>query len=119
MQRVRRSGAKTFSSDASGSYLPGEVHGNLYSESDAPCDRRSSDRPPLEADHELLKRELTHIKNWLKKTGNSSEKNLIGLALSGGGIRSATFSLGVLQALARHGILKDIHYLSTVSGGGY
>ena len=43
----------------------------------------------------------------------------IGLALSGGGIRSASFSLGVLQALARHGILKEVDYLSTVSGGGY
>lgn len=42
-----------------------------------------------------------------------------GLALSGGGIRSATFSLGVLQVLAREGLLKGFHYLSTVSGGGY
>lgn len=41
------------------------------------------------------------------------------LCLSGGGIRSATFSLGVLQGLARHDLLKQFHYLSTVSGGGY
>ncbi|MEN9396907.1 MAG: hypothetical protein RLZ81_1437 [Pseudomonadota bacterium] len=41
------------------------------------------------------------------------------LALSGGGIRSATFNLGLLQALAQAGRLKDIDYLSTVSGGGY
>jgi hypothetical protein len=41
------------------------------------------------------------------------------LCLSGGGIRSATFSLGVLQALARIGLLTSFHYLSTVSGGGY
>jgi patatin-like phospholipase len=41
------------------------------------------------------------------------------LCLSGGGIRSASFALGVLQALARHGLLKQFHYLSTVSGGGY
>ncbi len=43
----------------------------------------------------------------------------VGLALSGGGIRSATFSLGVLAALARRDILKQVDYLSTVSGGGY
>jgi Patatin-like phospholipase len=43
----------------------------------------------------------------------------IGLALSGGGIRSATFNLGVLQALARLDILRRFDYLSTVSGGGY
>src|SRR6266478_4325215 len=41
------------------------------------------------------------------------------LCLSGGGIRSATFALGVLQGLARVGLLTQFHYLSTVSGGGY
>lgn len=44
---------------------------------------------------------------------------LWGVALSGGGIRSATFGLGVLQALARHDLLGCFHYQSTVSGGGY
>jgi hypothetical protein len=43
----------------------------------------------------------------------------IGLALSGGGIRSATFCLGVLRALARNKVLHRFDYLSTVSGGGY
>jgi hypothetical protein len=42
-----------------------------------------------------------------------------GLALSGGGIRSAAVALGVLQALDERGTLKNIDYLSTVSGGGY
>ncbi len=46
-------------------------------------------------------------------------KNLIGLAFSGGGIRSATFGLGILEALKDHNLLKKIDYLSTVSGGGY
>jgi hypothetical protein len=41
------------------------------------------------------------------------------LCLSGGGIRSATFSLGALQALAKFGWLSRFDYLSTVSGGGY
>ncbi|MGH6922135.1 MAG: patatin-like phospholipase family protein [Propylenella sp.] len=43
----------------------------------------------------------------------------VGLALSGGGVRSAAFSLGVLQALNQHDVIKNIDYLSTVSGGGY
>jgi len=43
----------------------------------------------------------------------------LGLAFSGGGIRSATFNLGVLQGLAERGLLPHIDYLSTVSGGGY
>src|SRR5687768_13598735 len=41
------------------------------------------------------------------------------LCLSGGGIRSATFGLGVLQGLAQHDLLDQFDYLSTVSGGGY
>jgi len=41
------------------------------------------------------------------------------LCLSGGGIRSASFALGVMQALARHELLFSFDYLSTVSGGGY
>jgi predicted acylesterase/phospholipase RssA len=45
--------------------------------------------------------------------------NLTGLAFSGGGIRSATFNLGILQALAERGLLHHFDYLSTVSGGGY
>lgn len=45
--------------------------------------------------------------------------NLCGIALSGGGIRSASFCLGVLQALSYAGWLKKLDYLSTVSGGGY
>ncbi|HWK11794.1 MAG TPA: patatin-like phospholipase family protein [Vicinamibacterales bacterium] len=41
------------------------------------------------------------------------------LCFSGGGIRSASFNLGVLQGLAEAGILDTVDYLSTVSGGGY
>jgi hypothetical protein len=45
--------------------------------------------------------------------------NVVGLALSGGGIRSAAFCLGVLQALDRAKVLDSVDYMSTVSGGGY
>jgi hypothetical protein len=41
------------------------------------------------------------------------------LCLSGGGIRSASFALGVLQALSKQGVLGKFHYVSSVSGGGY
>lgn len=47
------------------------------------------------------------------------DQKLMGLAFSGGGIRSATFNLGIIQAMAQHGLLRDVDYLSTVSGGGY
>ncbi|MDP2028791.1 MAG: hypothetical protein Q8K12_04055 [Thiobacillus sp.] len=44
---------------------------------------------------------------------------LSGLAFSGGGIRSATFNLGIIQALAELKLLRQFDYLSCVSGGGY
>ena len=54
-----------------------------------------------------------------KIPADPSETSLIGLAFSGGGIRSATFNLGILQALAENRLLHKFDYLSTVSGGGY
>jgi hypothetical protein len=47
------------------------------------------------------------------------QDDLVGLAFSGGGIRSAVFNLGVLQALEGAGLLGRVDYLSSVSGGGY
>src|SRR4029077_17283690 len=44
---------------------------------------------------------------------------LAAICLSGGGIRSATFNLGILQSLASLGAIDKFHYISTVSGGGY
>jgi hypothetical protein len=43
----------------------------------------------------------------------------VGICCSGGGIRSASFGLGALQALEEVGVLRTAEYLSTVSGGGY
>src|ERR1700761_7315353 len=45
--------------------------------------------------------------------------NLTALCLSGSGIRSAAFCLGVLQTLAQRQMLGQFDYLSTVSGGGF
>lgn len=47
------------------------------------------------------------------------EPDLVGLAISGGGIRSATIGLGVLQHLQQLDLLRHVDFLSTVSGGGY
>ncbi|HVK51900.1 MAG TPA: patatin-like phospholipase family protein [Pseudoxanthomonas sp.] len=67
---------------------------------------------------ELTREELKLILGKAK-VNEAHERALWGLALSGGGIRSATYGLGVLQALAKSGWLSAFHYLSTVSGGGY
>nr|WP_029077503.1 patatin-like phospholipase family protein [Bradyrhizobium sp. th.b2] len=64
--------------------------------------------------------EATDISNRRRAVGLvPNDVDAIGLALSGGGIRSATFCLGVVQVLADRGLMKDFDYLSTVSGGGY
>ena len=64
-----------------------------------------------------------HEKLELPEKADSSRPDMqhgtVGLAFSGGGIRSATFNLGVLQGLCKHNLLIFIDYLSTVSGGGY
>lgn len=68
-------------------------------------------------------RELRDVHESIPRDGDSKSQarrgGLLGLALSGGGIRSATFNLGVLQGLAKYRLLPHIDYLSTVSGGGY
>lgn len=72
-------------------------------------------------------------------TGNDKELEFprVGLALSGGGVRSATFALGLMRGMAQSrgdensrskpdertlvsvGLLGRLDYLSSVSGGGY
>lgn len=93
----------------------------------------SNENPPSEQDQgcgflDVFASELKEIqKRRGKSQGNSAEgndpkaikRNLVGLALSGGGIRSATFCLGLLQTLNEKKVLHIFDYLSTVSGGGY
>lgn len=81
------------------------------------------DVSPLAADIPLqmqtvsaLMRDLTELKSADPERRRGM---LSGLALSGGGIRSAAFACGVLEALARNRRLESFDYLSTVSGGGY
>src|SRR6185295_7728686 len=50
---------------------------------------------------------------------HAHQRGLAALCLSGGGVRSAVFSLGVVQGLARRKLLQGFDYLSAVSGGGY
>jgi Patatin-like phospholipase len=69
------------------------------------------------------------VREWAAKEGlrtNSTECRLgphpdmpIGLAFSGGGVRSASFHLGILQSFAEQKLLPYFDYLSAVSGGGF
>ena len=78
----------------------------------------------------IRERELDEIEKRRREAGIGAEsekegsekpasENLVGLALSGGGVRSASFNLGFLQSLYQTGALRHIDYMSTVSGGGY
>jgi hypothetical protein len=74
------------------------------------------DGSPVNPKKEAGKEETTGKK---KKDDKQKCKTLIGLALSGGGIRSAATNLGLLQGLSESEVLPLVDYLSTVSGGGY
>jgi predicted acylesterase/phospholipase RssA len=65
---------------------------------------------------EVLQEERKHL--W-GQDHTVIEPEGVGLAFSGGGMRSAAFNLGILQGLAQAKLLDKIDNLSTVSGGGY
>lgn len=64
-------------------------------------------------------RQAVHARRRTYRVAATDGHDAIGLGLSGGGIRSATFCLGAIQVLAQHDLLKEVDFLSTVSGGGY
>ncbi len=85
---------------------------NLYGDDFPPQEIKLESRR-LEGEEANAACETEKQKLWQGK------EYISGLALSGGGIRSATFSLGVIQVLQKQGYLEAFDYLSTVSGGGY
>lgn len=68
---------------------------------------------------EVIAAERSYLDDRRSTVGIDPDSPLTGIAISGGGIRSATFALGVLQTLAEEDELRNADYLSTVSGGGY
>ncbi|MGA7805150.1 patatin-like phospholipase family protein [Bradyrhizobium sp.] len=77
------------------------------------------DAPPA-SEQDVIDRERIAIGlHRAERLGGADPAPWAGIGLSGGGIRSATFCLGVLQALAEKDLLKRFDYISSVSGGGY
>ncbi len=70
-------------------------------------------------EHEAIRRRRELWQERAPDSGSLPVEHPSGLAFSGGGIRSATFSLGLAQALAGKKLFPQIDFLSTVSGGGY
>ena len=75
--------------------------------------------PELEAAERRALLERRKAAGHAAGEGQKPDDKRVGFGLSGGGIRSATFALGLFQALARARIIRKIDFLSTVSGGGY
>jgi hypothetical protein len=67
----------------------------------------------------MLRAETELIKKTRARRIGAENAPWCGLGLSGGGIRSASLGLGVLQALAEKSLLQRFDYISSVSGGGY
>lgn len=63
--------------------------------------------------------EHQHFAEHRQRHGLGESTEYSALAISGGGVRSASFALGVMQALVSANIMKNIDYMSTASGGGY
>ena len=61
----------------------------------------------------------TYSTEWKFNHSDVNSPPMLGMAMSGGGIRSAAFNLGVLHALHQEGILPDFDIMSAVSGGSY
>lgn len=59
------------------------------------------------------------LRGFVEGPFKKSDKPVFGLALSGGGTKAASFSVGVMAGLADYGLLDAADYISTVSGGGY
>ena len=94
--------------DAAGDARTGAAHHLRVERSEIVVPRRSASPDPSDGSERL-----------------GDVKDLTGIALSGGGMRSASFCLGVLQGLDALSedhdprVLDAVDYLSTVSGGGY
>src|SRR6266542_1479798 len=72
----------------------------------------------LEPGQEAPTHEQAWLHNWqLPPSTEPQPHNRIGICVSGGGIRSATFSMGALQVLGEKRVLAEAHYLVAVSGG--
>jgi hypothetical protein len=82
-------------------------------------DQQSAPPPEAQPFQAVLAAEQKAIEDLRARRGVPSDQKLTGLTFSGGGIRSATLCLGILQSFAQKGLIKHVDYLSTVSGGGY
>ena len=89
--------------------------------------KKNKPEPPLDL-YDVRNKELEEIEKRRNRLGlrpiehplpTDPLHQLMGLALSGGGMRSACFNLGFMQALEKYRLLRYVDYIASVSGGGY
>ena len=87
------------------------------------------DRPPVKVNRNLTARQLYDLRaidrmpdgeGMPDRTDTKSQNPpSLCLALSGGGVRSAAFSVGILASLQKSNVLNGVEEISSVSGGSY
>lgn len=82
-------------------------------------DVATSDIAQAEVINSLEAKEVQSRRQSYQQSNAATMLDAVGISISGGGIRSATFALGVVQVLSKRGLLSQVDFLSTVSGGGY
>ncbi|MBB3102255.1 patatin-like phospholipase family protein [Azomonas macrocytogenes] len=93
--------------------------GSSPKEDDKPGAALAAPVESSDKEDDALKKRWEHLRKAYPQDTLPPELEKWGLALSGGGIRSATLCFGVLRGLAENKLLHRFDYLSTVSGGGY
>lgn len=85
--------------------------------------RLPAELPSFEASTtSVIQQELDHYLQARRAANGlppAAAHNLVGMCISGGGVRAATLGLGMVQAFIRANRLRTVDYLSTVSGGGF
>lgn len=95
--------------DIKGIYYTGE-DGTVFDRSD-----RNARIALASANRAILETKYGEERQFLGHSGTP----LLGLTLSGGGTRSASFSIGVLKGLTELGVMSGVDMVSAVSGGAY
>lgn len=93
-------------------YACSTVHASIF-ELNYKVDREKTANYPVKNNKFTFKNRPEEIKLTGKENFN------LGVAVSGGGIRSAFYAIGAIKALDDTGILKDVDVFSSVSGGSY
>ena len=93
------------------------IHIKSDIEVDGFCFKEDMKKTQGEENFTVLKEKYN--REWKLNRGDKNAPPVLGLAMSGGGMRSAAFNIGVLKGLHTLGKLREVDIMSSVSGGSY